>query len=69
MSDEELKLAVAKVINGPYLPVAPSSPHTLDELRDIKWDVIATHHVRAMCLVQAEAIIRYFKEVGLLKLP
>lgn len=56
MTHDELIEKVAKAINGPFRPLPKGSPHTLEQLRDIRWTQINGME-RNLCLAGAEAAI------------
>lgn len=57
-SKEHLALVekVAKAINGPFRSLPEGSPHTLEQLRDIRWTQINGAE-RNLCLAGAKAAI------------
>lgn len=56
MTHDELIKKVAKAINGPFRPLPEGSPHTLEQLRDIRWTQINGRE-RNLCLASAKAAI------------
>lgn len=56
MTHDELIEKVAKAINGPFRPLPEGSPHTLEQLRDIRWTQINGRE-RNLCLASAKAAV------------
>lgn len=56
VTHDELIEKVAKAINGPFRSLPEGSPHTLEQLRDIRWTQINGME-RNLCLASAEAAI------------
>ncbi|WP_210250450.1 hypothetical protein [Brucella anthropi] len=56
MTHDELIEQVAKAINGPFRSLPEGSPHTLEQLRDIRWTQINGME-RNLCLASAKAAI------------
>ncbi len=48
---------LAKIVNGPYRPVEASSGFTLDQLRDVRWDM-ASAQEQAFATQVARTLIR-----------
>jgi len=56
VTHDELIEKVAKAINGPFRSLPEGSPHTLEQLRDIRWTQINGME-RNLCLASAKAAI------------